>query len=178
MRTNMARLVALSAGILAAASFASAGVESIGGFYRVNERVAVGAQPTPDEVTALSAAGFNGIVNLREESELNDGPQSHAARDSGMQFVRVPLSSKDPSDAAVDKFLAVTDDESLYPVFIYCASGNRAAALWMVRRVLREGWSLADAEAEADRAGLKGATMRDFARDYVHRHAEKETRQP
>ena len=178
MGARMARLLVLSAGILAAASFAWAGVGSIGGFYRVSERVAVGAQPSPDDVTGLSTEGFNGIINLREESEFNDGPQSHAARDSGIQFVRVPLSSKDPSDAAVEKFLAATDDESLYPLFIYCASGNRAAALWMVRRVLREGWNLADAEAEADRAGLKSAAMRDFARDYVRRHAEKETRQP
>ena len=66
----------------------------------------------------------------------------------------------------------MTDDSALYPVFIYCASGNRAAALWMIRRVLRDGWASADAESEAERAGLKSAAMRDFARDYLRRHAE------
>lgn len=171
MRAHLGRLLALSAAILTATVLAAAGLESIAGFYRVTERVAIGSQPTPDEVKALSGEGFNGIVNLREESEFNDGPQSHAAQSVGMQFIRVPLSSQKPSDAAVEKFLAVTDDESLYPVFIYCATGNRAAALWMVRRVLREGWSLADAEAEAERAGLESPAMRDFARDYVRRHA-------
>ena len=75
---------------------------------------------------------------------------------------------------AVDKFLAVTDDPALYPVFIYCRSGNRAAALWMIRRVLRDGWTLANAESEAERAGLTSATLRDFARDYVRRHGEAE----
>jgi hypothetical protein len=46
----------------------------------------------------------------------------------------------------------------------------------MVRRVLRDGWALADAEAEAERAGLKSPPMRDFARDYIRRHAAKEGR--
>lgn len=178
MYTHWGRFLTLSAAVLAAAAFASAGVESIAGFHRVSDRVAIGSQPTPDEVTALAAEGFNGIVNLREEAEFNDGPQSHAARESGMHFVRVPLSSKNPSDAAVEKFLAATDDDSLYPLFIYCASGNRAAAVWMVRRVLREGWSLADAETEAEHAGLTNTAMRDFARDFIRRHAEKRAGEP
>jgi sulfide:quinone oxidoreductase len=162
--------------ILAAAAAATASeagsVQSIVGFHPLSDRVAIGTQPTADQVTALAAAGFNGIVNLREESEFNDGPQSHAAVTSGMQFFRVPLSKEEPSDAAVEKFLAVTDEPTVYPLFIYCASGNRAAAVWMIRRVLRDGWALADAEAEAQQAGLTSEKMRDFARDYVRRHAK------
>ena len=95
-----------------------------------------------------------------------------------MQFVRVPISAQKPSDAAVEKFLAATDDPGLYPVFVYCASGNRAAALWMVRRVLRDGWAPADAEAEADRAGLKSPEMREFARDYIRRQQASKAEAP
>ena len=87
-----------------------------------------------------------------------------------MQFFRVPVSPQSPSDAAVEKFLLVTDDETIYPVYIYCASGNRAAALWMIRRVLRDGWTLEKAEAEAVAAGLTPDAMLDFARGYVARH--------
>jgi uncharacterized protein (TIGR01244 family) len=160
----------ISAAALAMAASASGGV-NVDQFYRVDDRVATGAQPTPEQVTSLADEGFQTIINLREESEFNDGPQARAARDAGMLFLRVPVSKQHPTDAAVEKFLSVTDDESVYPVFIYCGSGNRAAGLWMIRRVLRDGWALADAEAEADRAGLKSAEMRDFARDYVRRHA-------
>ncbi len=178
MRAALARFLTLSAAILAAAAFVRAGVGSIEGFYRISDRVAIGTQPTPDEVAALAAEGFKGIVTLREEAEFDDGPQSQAARDSGLQFVRIPLSSTNPSDDAVERFLAATDDDGLYPVFIYCASGNRAAAVWMVRRVLREGWSVAEAQAEADRAGLKSPGMRDFALDFIRRHAEKKAGEP
>jgi uncharacterized protein (TIGR01244 family) len=164
-----------SALLVAATGFAAAGAESvdgIDGFHRLSDRVAIGGQPTPGQVTALANEGFNAIVNLREDSEFNDGPQSHAAVSSGMQFFRVPVSRENPSDESVDRFLAVTDDPNAYPFFVYCASGNRAAALWMIRRVLRDGWTLADAESEAGRSGLTSEKMRDFARDYLRRHGK------
>jgi uncharacterized protein (TIGR01244 family) len=163
-------LIALTGVLLAVAVFAVEGVAAIDRFQRVTERVAIGGQPTPEQVMALSHEGFNAVINLREASEFNDGPQARAARDSGILFVRVPLSREKPEDAAVEKFLAATDDQALYPVFIYCASGDRAAALWMIRRVVRDGWALADAEAEADRAGLPAGKIRDFAHDYILRH--------
>jgi uncharacterized protein (TIGR01244 family) len=163
-------LVFLAASAVGALAAAAPGVGEIESFHAVTDRVAIGAQPTPEQVIALANAGFNGIITLREESELNDGPQSHAAVTSGVQFFRIPVSRENPSDAAVEKFLMVTDDENVYPLFIYCASGNRAAALWMIRRVLRDRWTVSDAEAEAARVGLTSATMRDFARDYIRRH--------
>ena len=168
-RRRASTVVAFAVLLSAFAAVAMAGPGSIDGFSRIDERVAVGAQPTPEQVVALSDQGFNGIINLREEAEFNDGTLSQAARNAGMRFVRVPISARKPSDGAVEAFLAATDDADLYPVFVYCASGNRAAALWMVRRVLRDGWVPADAEIEAERAGLKSPEMREFARDYIRR---------
>jgi uncharacterized protein (TIGR01244 family) len=165
-------LIGLVAAVLFAATLFAAESAAIERFYRISDRVAVGGQPTPEQITALSEEGFNGIVNLREDEEFNDGPQSHQARVSGMQFIRVPVSRENPSDAAVEKFLATMDEEGIYPVYIYCAEGNRAAALWMIRRVVRDGWTLANAEAEANRAGLQGGPMLAFARDFVRRHGK------
>jgi protein tyrosine phosphatase (PTP) superfamily phosphohydrolase (DUF442 family) len=86
--------------------------------------------------------------------------------------VRVPVSREAPSDAAVEKFLVATDDRAIYPIFIHCAEGNRAAAFWMIRRVVRDGWAVADAEAEASRAGLQTGKMLEFARGYIQRHGK------
>ena len=165
-------LIALAGVLLAAAVFAAEGTAPIDRYHRITDRVAIGGQPTPEQVEALSHEGFNAVINLREESEFNDGPQARAARDWGMTFVRVPVSREAPSDAAVEQFLVATDDQALYPVFIYCASGDRAAAFWMIRRVVRDGWTLAEAEAEASRAGLSSGKMFDFARDYSQRHGK------
>ena len=42
----------------------------------------------------------------------------------------------------------------------------------MIRRVLRDGWTLEKAEAEAVAAGLTREAMLDFARGYVARHPQ------
>jgi uncharacterized protein (TIGR01244 family) len=150
--------------------FAVGGAAAIDRFHRVTERVAIGGQPTPEQVIALSDEGFNAVINLREEAEFNDGAQARAAREWGMTFVRVPVSREAPSDAAVENFLVATDDQALYPIFIYCVSGDRAAAFWMIRRVVRDGWVVANAEAEASGAGLQAGKMLEFARGYLQRH--------
>ena len=165
-------LIAMTGVLLAAAVLATSGAVAIDRFHRITERVAIGGQPTPEQITALSDDGFNAVINLREETEINDGPQAHAARNSGMMFIRVPVSREAPADAAVERFLVATDDQALYPIYIYCLSGDRAAAFWMIRRVVRDGWVMADAEAEATRAGLPAGRMLDFARDYIQRDAK------
>lgn len=164
-------LLPLAGAFVAAAALSSVGVESIPGFHRVEDGVAVGGQPAPDQIPALASDGYRTVVNLRLESEFDAVPVSDAIRQAGLAYVRVPMSAKDPSDAAVDEFLRVTDDPGIFPVYIHCASGNRAAALWMIRRVLREGWQIGLAATEAERAGLKSETLRDFAFSYIQRHA-------
>jgi uncharacterized protein (TIGR01244 family) len=172
MRRQTIVLVVSAGVLLAAALIAAEGAAGIERFHRISDRVAIGGQPTPEQILSLSDEGFTGIVNLREDAEFNDGPQSHEARVSGMQFIRVPVSKENPSDAAVEKFLATTDEDGIYPVYIYCAEGNRAAAFWMIRRVVRDGWTVSNAEAEATRAGLEAGKMLNFARDYVQRHGK------
>lgn len=170
MNARVRMLPPLAAVVIAAAAFASVGVESIENFHRVSDRVATGGQPTPEQVAALADAGFNAVVNLREDAEFNDGPQFRAAREAGIRFVRVPVSMTNPTDASVGKFLAVTDEVELYPVYVYCAEGNRAAAYWMIRRVLRDRWTFEKAEAEAVKAGLTKPETLEFVRGYIQRH--------
>ena len=163
-------LLAFGIALAAAGLLASVDTASIPGFYRIEDSVAIGGQPTAEQIPTLAAAGYQTIICLRQESEYDAAPVSLAARQAGLAYVRVPISAKEPADAAVDEFLRVTDDPGIYPVYIHCGSGNRAAALWMIRRVLREGWTIGVAAAEADAVGLKSETMRDFAIAYVQRH--------
>lgn len=171
MSARWRMVLPLAGALAAAAAFASVDTASITGFYLVEDGVAVGGQPAPDQISSLAAQGYRTVINLRLESEFDTAPVSLAIRQSGLAEFRIPISAKDPEDAAVDQFLRVTDDPGIYPVYIHCAGGNRAAALWMIRRVLREGWQIGLAAAEADKAGLKSEIMRDFAFSYIQRHA-------
>jgi len=72
------------------------------------------------------------------------------------------------------EFLRITDDPENRPAFIHCTAGIRVGAFWMIRRVLRDGWSIKDAEAEAEKVGLKDSPhLNEFARQYIEKYSKK-----
>jgi uncharacterized protein (TIGR01244 family) len=174
MKDPSRKLVALITGFgLAAAVAAAAGIDEIANYHRVNDRVAVAGQPTPGEIVDVAQAGYKTIINLREESEIEARPEIEAAKNAGLRYISIPFSSKKPSAERVEEFLRVTDDPEIYPAFIHCSTANRVSALWMVRRVLRDGWTLEEAEKEAAQNGLTNPALLAFARDYVEAHPRK-----
>ncbi len=56
------------------------------------------------------------------------------------------------------------------PVFVHCASANRASALWMIKRMLVDGWDADRAATEAAALGLTNPALKTFALDYVAAH--------
>mgnify|MGYP006198122651 CR=1 FL=1 len=54
------------------------------------------------------------------------------------------------TDAQVDEFLTLTDDPANRPIFIHCTAAIRVGAFWLIRRVVRDGYTWDAALAEAD----------------------------
>jgi protein tyrosine/serine phosphatase len=73
----------------------------------------------------------------------------------------------------VDAFLAAVSDPANSPVYIHCGSANRVGAVWLVKRMLVDGWDERRALAEAEAIGLKNAALRDFMLAYVREHQRK-----
>ncbi len=167
-------LICLLAPVLAAVAFAAVETE-IEKFHRVDDRVSTGAQPTIPQIAGLAQRGFRTVINLREPSEHDAATEEAAVRDLGLDYVNIPVRTADPKDSQVDAFLQITNDARIYPVFIHCGTANRVAGLWMIRRMLVDGWSTAEAEKEATQIGLKSETLKEFALDYVRRHPARES---
>ena len=53
------------------------------------------------------------------------------------------------------------------PVFVHCGSGNRAAAMWMIKRLVVDGWDADRAGVEAAALGLRNEALKKFALDYA-----------
>ena len=111
-------------------------------------------------------------MNLREPSEYDAAAEEAAAKEHGLAYVNIPVKKDAPKAEQVDVFLKLVK-EARPPVFIHCATANRVAAFWMIRRVLVDKWDVEDAEREAKVAGLKSENMKEFALDYIRRHATK-----
>jgi len=143
---------------------------NIKNFWRVNEQVCTGGQPSMDDLTKMKADGIKTILNLRRPSEYNYQEEAAKAKELGLRYFHIPVESNAPKDEQVDEFLKIMGDTANRPVFAHCMSNSRVASFWMIRRVLVENWTLPAAEREATRMGLSNPKTREFAVDYVLLH--------
>jgi len=77
------------------------------------------------------------------------------------------VSAQAPDGRVIEAFLKLVSDPANQPVFVYCGSCSRAAALWYVKRVRVDGWTEERALAEAEAIGLTEGPTRTFVRRYV-----------
>ena len=165
------KIFCLVAAILLSVSSITAQEDSIKNFLRVNKEFCTGGQPSLQHLEKLKADGVKAIINLRQPTEYAAAEEEAKAKALGLRYFNIPVSPTDPKDEQASQFLKVTDDPENRPAFIHCRSAARVAAFWMIRRVLRDGWKIADAEKEAAKVGLGDHPVLDeFAHKYIESH--------
>lgn len=146
-------------------------LQAIRNYMRVAGDVHIGAQPRPEQYEKLKAAGVKVVLNLRTPEEHRAAEEEAQAQAAGLKYMNIPMKYTEPKESDVEEFLRVLDDPANRPVYIHCTTTIRAAALWMIRRVLRDAIPLEQAETEAMKLGLANAPdLRDFARAYIAKH--------
>ena len=169
-------LAALSLFLVAPAS-AQVNSESVAGITnlkRLESTVACAGATTPESMRAGTEMGFAAVVNLREASEANANIEAEtaAAKAAGLRYVHLPLNRESPDPAVADRFVIAARDPANQPMFIHCASGNRAAAMWLIKRAVIDGWSLDRATAEAEKLGLEHEPWKSYAVTYANAHSK------
>jgi uncharacterized protein (TIGR01244 family) len=153
--------------------FAQQEIPPIRNFLRINEQFCTGGQPRLDHLQQLKADGVKAIINLRPAGEHRAAEEEAKAKELGLRYINIPVVFSDPKEEQATEFLKVTDDPANRPAFIHCASAIRVGAFWMIRRVLRDGWSIEKAEAEAKKIGLNdNPHLNEFARNYITHHRQ------
>ena len=149
-------------------------IPPIRNFLKVNDEFCTGAQPRPEHLAKLKADGVKAIINLRQPSEHRAAEEEAEATKAGLKYFNIPVAFAAPKDEQVDEFLKITDDAANRPAYIHCALAIRVGAFWMIRRVLRDGWTVEKAEEEAKKIGLENAPhLNEFARKYIETHSKK-----
>lgn len=146
-------------------------VPGIRNLARLETTVACAGAITPESVVEVKKMGFVSIVNLRLASEegANVEKEEAAAKAAGLRYFHVPYDgSADPK--AAEAFLSAITTRGAEPAFIHCAGGNRAATMWLIKRVAVDHWDVERATKEATLLGQTNPTMRQFAVDYAQAH--------
>lgn len=176
MLKRNALLVALAlcigAATLSAQNVTKETLPGVTNFARVETTIACAGATTPAAVAGLKQMGYASIINLREASEAGADidAEAAAAKTAGINFIHLPFNTAMPDPAVVDRFLKAVTEAKNQPAFVHCASGNRAAAMWMIKRMEIDKWDADRAATEAAGLGLTNGALKTFALNYVAAH--------
>jgi uncharacterized protein (TIGR01244 family) len=149
----------------------SAAQQPIRNFLKINDQFCTGGQPRMEHLDQLKADGVKAIINLRTPEEHRAAEEEAKAKELGLRYFNIPVVFRDPKTEQVDEFLKLTDDPANRPAFIHCTAAIRVGAFWMIRRIVRDGWTIEQAEEEARKVGLRESPHLDeFVRKYVAAH--------
>ena len=148
-------------------------VPGIRNLSRLETTVACAGAISPEQaVPAIKKEGFTSIINLRESSEpgANVDQEEQLARSAGLKYFHVPFNGGSPDPKAADAFIAAITSPGAEPAFIHCSGGNRAATMWMIKRMVVDRWDVDRATKEAMALGQTSAPLRQFAVEYARSH--------
>ena len=150
-------------------------VAGIRNYSRVDATVGCGGQVDPAAMATLKKEGYVSVINLRQATEPGADIEAGrtAAQAAGLKYLHMPFNVAAPDSKVVDGFLAAVADKSNQPVFIHCGSANRVGGMWMIKRVLQDGWAVDRAKTEAEAIGLNSAPLIAFATEYISTHQKK-----
>jgi len=162
-------LLFVSAALLTAQSVTKESVPGIVNFSRVETTVACAGATTPAALSEVKRMGYASVVNLRLASEAGAEIEAEAAaaKAANLNYVHLPFNAAAPDPMLVDNFLKALSDPKNQPAFIHCASANRAAALWMIKRVELDKWDVDRASAEATALGLSSPALKTFVMEQI-----------
>jgi uncharacterized protein (TIGR01244 family) len=158
--------------VITAAQVKKSEMPGVTNYSRVDATIGCGGATQPSAMAGLSKEGFKSVINLRLANEQGvDIDASRAATEAaGMKYLHLPFDVASPDPALVDNFLAAVSNTANQPVYIHCGSANRVGAVWMIKRVLQDGWDVPKAQEEAEAIGLTNPRLKTFATNYIAEH--------
>ena len=157
-----------AAGMAHAQEVTKESVPGIRNLARLQTTVACAGAITPEAVADIKKMGFVSIVNLRlaSEPEAQVDKEEAAAKTAGLKYFHVPFAGK-PDPQAASAFLDAITTKGAEPAFIHCAGGNRAATMWLIKRIAVDHWDVDRAVKEATALGQTSEPLRAFAIEYA-----------
>lgn len=143
---------------------------------RVDATVACGGATTPEAFAEFKKLGFTSILNLRRGQEPGvDIPGAKAAAaTAGLKYIHLPFDAANPDPKVADDFIIAVTDKANHPVYIHCGSANRVGAMWLIKRVVVDGWDVPKATEEATAIGLTNEGLKKFALGYLESRKKAE----
>ena len=124
-------------------------LDSIYNYRYLSTNLSTGGQPDEDELAAICQAGFELTINLG----LSDA--SYAVTDEaliidsgGLDYIHLPVSFEAPEIDQFYAFCEIMQHHKDRKIFLHCAANKRVSVFVALYRVIVEGWSFNDTQAD------------------------------
>jgi protein tyrosine phosphatase (PTP) superfamily phosphohydrolase (DUF442 family) len=145
-------------------------------FGQINPNYYRGAQPKEADFAQLSRLGVKTVVDLRQKGKPEEPTW---ARNAGMQYFNIPLSSRLPATLAQTVyFLTLVNNPGNWPVFVHCAGGkHRTGEMTAIYRIAYDFWNADRAYEEMKKYGfysfLGHGSLKRYVYDYYRNFLPK-----
>ena len=141
----------------------------------IDDKPAVGGQPTHSAYAKAAANGFRSVLTLRTAKDGVDPTRERfIVEQNKLSYFNIPATVKLPRYSQVDEFLKLVGEPANHPMLINCAFAERVAPFMMIFRIVEQRWSEDKAVEEASLSGLKSAQLKKFTQEYLA--SQKKTR--
>ena len=125
----------------------------------ITPTITVGDQPDGEDLKALVAEGYIGVVNLRNEGEpeqpLSPSAEGETVKALGLNYLHVGVGAAPLSQEGVGAFCLFLDEHAAGRTLVHCRKAGRAVALVALYLARKEGWTANDVAVKAGEHGLK-----------------------
>lgn len=139
--------------------------------FPVTGQVVMAGQPQPGDWEGLARRGFATVINIRRDQDIA-AEQAKKAEAVGLRYIHFQVPAYELEREHLSAFQEVLQQVGPGKVLIHCRTAARTGLLWMLNRIVNDGWSRQQAEAELHAAGYDEDAMDVFmfcAEDYFER---------
>lgn len=128
--------------------------------------IVAAGQPTAEQLSALAAAGFRTVIDLRTEAEDRGFDEPATVRAAGMKYVNLPVNAQSLGPETFSRFFELLEMAER-PVLVHCASSNRVGAAYAAYLGARKEVAIETAIERGKQAGLKSEALVQMVRDFL-----------
>lgn len=134
----------------------------------IDDKPAVGGQPSDQAYAKAAANGFRSVLTLRSRSDGVDLLRERfMVEKTQLRYFNLPVLSPLPKPTQIEEFLVLLRDKRNQPMLINCAFAERVAPYMMIFNLVERGWSEERAVEEASKSGLRRDGLQELARSYL-----------
>ena len=144
------------------------GIEDILNYRYISDNLVTSGQPTAEEFTLISRAGYQTVINLAPPNAANALPNEQAiATNLGMNYINIPVVWDHPTIEDFKQFCDVMESRKDHPIFVHCAMNMRVSTFVYLYRHLMMGVAASEAYATMLTIWKPNATWEQFIENAI-----------